>query len=117
MLPDNFNSMVIVTSIETTTDIFSKQRHKLSNFKTPTRASKHLVAKIVMLLNPNTAAEGQLSNKNLLQKKMLLLNKDNLLDSMQPENVNIAHINFKRPMKSYSTFHFGLCIFYWNFLC
>lgn len=108
--------MVIIISIETTTYIFNKQRHELSNFKTPMRASKHLVAKIFMLLNTNTAAEGQLSNKNQLQKKILLLNKDNL-DSMQSENVNIVHINIKRPMKSYSTCHFGLCIFYWNFLC
>ena len=69
-----------------------------------------------MLLNTNTVAEGQLSNKNQRQKKMLLLNKDNP-DSMQSENVNVAYINFKRPMKSYSTCHFGLCIFYWNFLC
>lgn len=117
MLSDNFYSMVIITSMETTTYIFSKQRHKLSNFKTPTRANRHLLVRIFMLLNPNTAAGEQLSNKNQRQKKMLFLNKDNLLDSVQPGNVNIAHINLKRPMKSYSTCHFGLCPLYWNFLC
>lgn len=106
--------MVIITCIETKTYNFCKQKHKLSNCKTP-RASRHVLASISMLLKPDTVARGQLSNNNQLQKKVLLLNKDNL-DSMQPRNFNTAHINFRRPMKSYSTCHLGLSTFYWNFL-
>lgn len=99
MLPDNFNSMVIITCIETKTYNSSKQNHKLSNCKIP-RASRHLLARTFMFLKPDIMVRGQLSNKNQLLKKVLLLSKDNLLDSMQPGNFNIAHINFKRPMKS-----------------
>lgn len=106
--------MVIITCTETKTYNFSKQKHKLSNCKTP-RVSMHVLARICMLLKPDTVARGQLSNNNQLQKNVLLLNKDNLLDSVQPGNFNTAHINFKRPMKSYSTCHLRLSTFYWNF--
>lgn len=115
MLLDNFNSMVITTCIETKTYNFSKQKHKLSNCKTP-RVSRHVLARIFMLLKPDTVARGRLGNNNQLQKSVLLLNKDNLQDSVQPRNFNTAHINFKRPMKSYSTCHLGLSTFYWDFL-
>lgn len=116
MLPEQFKSVAIITYIEITTNIFSKQNFQLSNCKTPTRASEHLLAKIFVFLKPDATARGRARSKNQLQKDVLLLNKDNLLDCMQPENFNTVHINFKSPMKPYSTCHLGLNSFYRNFL-
>lgn len=80
MLPEGCNSMVIISYIKTTTYIFSKQKHQLSNGKTLTRGN--LLAKIFMFLKPDTIARGQLSNKNQLQKKELSLHRDYLLDGV-----------------------------------
>lgn len=86
MLPNGCNSMVIIAYIKTTTYIFSKPKHQLSNGKTLTRGN--LLAKIFMFLKPDTIARGQLSNKNQLQKKVFLLDRDNLLDSVWPGHSN-----------------------------
>lgn len=84
MLPKSFNSMVIIAYIKTTTYIFNKQKHQLSNGKTLTRGN--LLANIFMFLKPDTIARGQLSNKNQLQKRVFLL--DNFLDSVWPGHSN-----------------------------
>lgn len=65
MLPENFNSMVIITCIETKTYNFSKQKHKLSNCINPNE-SRHLLARTFMPLKPDIMVRGQLSNNNQL---------------------------------------------------
>lgn len=66
MLPKNFSSLVIITCTKIATYIFNKQKYKLLNCKTTTRVSRHRLARIFILLCPDTAARGQLSNKNQL---------------------------------------------------
>lgn len=90
MLPEGCNSMVIIVYIKTTTYIFSKQKHQLSNGETLTRWN--LLAKIFMCLKPGTIARRQLSNKNQLQKKVFLLDRDNL-DSVWPGHSNTWILN------------------------
>lgn len=85
-LPEGFDSMAMIAYIKTTAYIFSKQKRQLSNGKTLTRGN--LLANIFMFLKPDTIAREQMSNKNQLQERIFLLDRDNFLDSVWPRHSN-----------------------------